>query len=162
GYGQFGPYRDWAGHDINYLAVGGFLATQGMRADGGPAIPGATVADSAGGGMHAAIAILAALGRRATTGEGCFLDVSTTDGVRALTALNVEQYLATGEEPGPANTLLTGKYACYDVYEAKDGKWLAVGAIEPKFLSNLCTALGIPDAAEHQMDDARQDELRSL
>jgi alpha-methylacyl-CoA racemase len=162
GYGQFGPYRDWAGHDINYLAVGGFLATQGTRADGGPAIPGATVADSAGGGMQAAIAILAALVRRATTGEGCFLDVSTTDGVLALTALNVEQYLATGEEPGPANTLLTGKYACYDVYEASDGRWLAVGAIEPKFFANLCTALGIPDAAEHQMDDARQDELRSL
>jgi len=161
GYGQFGPYRDRAGHDINYLAIGGFLATQGARADGGPAIPGATVADSAGGGMQAAIAILAALVRRAHSGEGMFLDVSTTEGVLALTSLNVEQYLAIGEEPGPGNTLLTGKYACYDVYRARDGRWLAVGAIEPKFFANLCRALGIADLAEFQMDDARQDELRA-
>ena len=161
GYGQFGPYRDRAGHDINYLAIGGFLATQGARADGGPAIPGATVADSAGGGMHAAIAILAALVRRAHTNEGVFLDVSTTEGVLALTSLNVDEYLATGNEPGPGTTLLTGKYACYDVYRARDGKWLAVGAIEPKFFGNLCNALGIPEIAEHQMDDARQDEVRA-
>jgi alpha-methylacyl-CoA racemase len=142
GYGQFGPYRDRAGHDINYLAIGGFLATQGARADGGPAIPGATVADSAGGGMHAAIAILAALVRRAQTNEGVFLDVSTTEGVLAMTSLNVDEYLATGVEPGPGTTLLTGKYACYDVYCARDGKWLAVGAIEPKFFGNLCTDRG--------------------
>jgi len=162
GYGQYGPYRDRAGHDINYLAIGGFLATQGARADGGPAIPGATVADSAGGGMQAAIAILAALVRRAHTNEGVFLDVSTTEGVLALTSLNVDEYLATGNEPGPGTTLLTGKYACYDVYRARDGKWLAVGAIEPKFFTNLCTALGVPEMAQHQMDDARQDEVRAL
>ena len=161
GYGQFGPYRDRAGHDINYLAIGGFLATQGTRADGGPAIPGATVADSAGGGMHAAIAILAALVRRAHTHEGVFLDVSTTDGVLALTSLNIDEYLATGVEPGPGTTLLTGKYACYDVYRARDGRWLAVGAIEPKFFANLCTALGVSDLAKDQMDDQRQDELRA-
>jgi alpha-methylacyl-CoA racemase len=161
GYGQFGPYRDRAGHDINYLAIGGFLATQGARADGGPAIPGATVADSAGGGMHAAIAILAALVRRAHTNEGVFLDVSTTEGVLALTSLNVDEFLATGVEPGPGTTLLTGKYACYDVYRARDSKWLAVGAIEPKFFANLCAALGIPGMAQHQMDDARQDEVRA-
>jgi len=160
GYGQFGPYRDRAGHDINYLAIGGFLATQGTRADGGPAIPGATVADSAGGGMHAAIAILAALVRRAHTNEGVFLDVSTTEGVLALTSLNVDEYLATGNEPGPGTTLLTGRYACYDVYRARDGKWLAVGAIESKFFANLCNALGLPDLATLQRDDARQDEVR--
>jgi alpha-methylacyl-CoA racemase len=161
GYGAMGPYKDRAGHDLNYLAVGGFLATQGTRADGGPALPGATVADSAGGGMQAAIAILAALLRARATGEGTFLDVSTTDGVLSLTSLNVEQYLATAEEPGPGSTLLTGKYACYDVYEARDGRWLAVGAIEPRFFANLCAALGVPELAEHQMDDARQDELRA-
>jgi alpha-methylacyl-CoA racemase len=160
GYGQFGPYRDRAGHDINYLAIGGFLATQGARADGGPAIPGATVADSAGGGMHAAIAILAALVRRAHTHEGVFLDVSTTEGVLALTSLNVDEYLATGVEPGPGTTLLTGKYACYDVYRARDGRWLSVGAIEPKFFANLCNALGLSHLAKDQMDDEQQDEIR--
>jgi alpha-methylacyl-CoA racemase len=161
GYGQGGPYRDRAGHDLNYLAVGGFLATQGTRSDGGPAIPGATVADSAGGGMHAAIAILAALVRRAHSHEGTFLDVSTTEGVLALTSLNVEEYFATGNEPGPGSTLLTGKYACYDLYRARDGKWLAVGAIEPKFFANLCKLLGLAEQAQHQMDDARQSDLRA-
>lgn len=160
GYGQYGPYRDRAGHDINYLAIGGFLATQGARADGGPAIPGATVADSAGGGMHAAIAILAALVRRAHTHEGVFLDVSTTEGVLALTSLNVDEYLATGNEPGPGTTLLTGKYACYEVYRARDGKWLAVGAIEPKFFANLCSELGLSHLAADQMNDEKQDELK--
>jgi alpha-methylacyl-CoA racemase len=160
GYGQFGPYRDRAGHDINYLAIGGFLATQGMRADGGPAIPGATVADSAGGGMHAVIAILAALVRRAHSHEGVFLDVSTTEGVLALTSLNVDEYLATGVEPAPATGLLTGKYACYEVYKARDGRWLAVGAIEPKFFSNLCEQLGLSHLAADQMNDGKQDDLK--
>jgi alpha-methylacyl-CoA racemase len=68
GYGQSGPASQYAGHDINYLAVGGFLHTSGRRGDGGPPIPGATVADSAAGGMHAALAILAALLRRERTG----------------------------------------------------------------------------------------------
>jgi len=160
GYGQFGPYRDRAGHDINYLAIGGFLATQGTRADGGPAMPGATVADSAGGGMHAAIAILAALVRRAHSHEGVFLDVSTTEGVLALTSLNVDEYLATGVAPGPGAGLLTGKYACYEVYEARDGKWLAVGAIEPKFFANLCNALGLSHLAADQMNDEKQEGLK--
>ncbi len=161
GYGREGPYRDWAGHDLNFLALGGFLSTQGRRPDGGPAIPGATIADSAGGGMHAAIAILAALVRRSTTGQGQYLDVSTTDGVVSLMSLNVEQYLATGEEPGPGTTLLTGRYACYDVYATRDEKWIAVGAIEPGFFSNLCAALGVPELAQHQMDGDRQDEIRA-
>ncbi len=61
GYGQDGPRSQWAGHDLNYLAVGGYLACSGRGADGGPALPGATIADSAGGGMQAVMAILAAL-----------------------------------------------------------------------------------------------------
>jgi alpha-methylacyl-CoA racemase len=161
GYGQDGPYAKWAGHDINYLAVGGFFATQGRRADGGPAIPGATVADSAGGGMQAVIAILAALLRRATTGEGQYLDVSATEGVLSLMSLHVDEYLATGAEPAAGSTLLTGRYACYDLYEAADGGWLAVGAIEAAFFANLCRALGCEQLADAQFDDDRQDEIRS-
>jgi alpha-methylacyl-CoA racemase len=161
GYGQDGPYARWAGHDINYLAVGGFLGTQGRRADGGPAIPGATIADGAGGGLHAALSICAALFHRERTGRGAYLDVSTTDGVLHLMALFVDEYLATGRETGPGNSLLTGKYACYDVYECADGKWISVGAIEPQFFANLCEALGRTDLAEHHMHDDRQDEIRS-
>ena len=70
GYGQTGPRAGWAGHDLNYLGIGGFLATSGPRGDGGPPIPGATVADAAAGGMHAAMAILAALAGRRATGRG--------------------------------------------------------------------------------------------
>src|SRR5437763_11108286 len=84
GYGQDGPHAQWAGHDLNYLGVGGYLDCTGRRADGGPPIPGATVADSAGGGMQAVIAILAALVQRASTGAGAYLDVAVADGVLAL------------------------------------------------------------------------------
>ena len=161
GYGQDGPAAQWAGHDLNYLAVGGFLHCTGRRPDGGPAIPGATVADSAGGGMQAAIAILAALIRRTSTGTGAYVDVSVTEGVLSFMSLHIDQYLATGETPGPGHDILTGRYACYDVYPARDGKWLAVAAIEPAFFANLCTALGLEEWITHQTDDARQDEIRA-
>lgn len=161
GYGQDGPYARWAGHDLNYLAAGGYLAMSGKRADGGPALPGATVADSAAGGMHAAIAILAALVRCAATGEGEYLDVSVAAGVLWLMSLPIDQHLATGERPAPGGDLLSGRYACYDVYAARDGRWLAVGAIEPAFFANLCKALGLERWIPHQLDDARQDELRA-
>ena len=102
GYGQTGPRSQWAGHDLNYLAVGGYLDCSGRGADGGPALPGATIGDAAGGGMQAVIAILAALVHRAATGEGATLDVSVADGVVALMSLYVDEYLATGEVPGAA------------------------------------------------------------
>ena len=161
GYGREGPYASWAGHDINYLAVGGFLGTQGERADGGPAFPGATIADAAGGGLQAALAIASALVRRNVSGDGSFLDVSTADGVLHLMSLFVDEHLATGEEVAPGSELLTGKYACYDVYRARDGRWLAVGAIEGTFYANLCRALGCERFVAHQFDDDRQEEIRA-
>jgi alpha-methylacyl-CoA racemase len=161
GYGQDGPHATRAGHDLNYLAVGGFLATTHARADGGPPVPGATVADSAGGGMHAVIAILAALVRRAATGEGAYLDVAAADGVLALMSLAVDEYLATDVVPGARHGLLTGRYACYDTYEAADGGWLTVAAIEPHFWANLCRLVGCEQWVAHQMDDAVQDDIRA-
>jgi len=161
GYGQDGPRAQWAGHDLNYLAAAGYLACSSPRADDGPPIPGATLADSAGGGMHAAIAILAALLRRARTGEGAYLDVSVAEGVLSLMALHVDDHLATGAEPGPGTNVLTGRFACYDCYPARDGKWLAVAAIEPAFFANLCRALGLERFIPHQTDDARQGEIRA-
>jgi alpha-methylacyl-CoA racemase len=160
GYGQSGPASSWAGHDINYLAMGGFLACSEPRADGGPPIPGATVADSAGGGMHAVLAILAALVRRSVSGEGQYLDVSAAEGVLSLMSLSIDQYLATGEVAGPRQTLLTGRYAFYDLYRTRDDQWVSVGAIEPHFYRNLCKALGHEEYAAHQYDDAKQDEIR--
>lgn len=161
GYGQTGPYAQWAGHDLDYLAVAGYLDCSGRRADGGPALPGATLADSAGGGLHAALAILAALLRRVQTGRGEHLDVSVADGVLSLMALHADEHLATGAEPGPGSGLLTGRYACYDVYRCADGRWLAVAAIEPAFFANLCRGLGLERWIPHQLEDDRQDELRA-
>jgi alpha-methylacyl-CoA racemase len=161
GYGQDGPRAGWAGHDLNYLAVGGYLATTGRRADGGPPVPGATIADAAGGGMHAALAVCAALAGRNTTCEGTFLDVSVADGVLWLMSLAADEHLATGVAPGPGHDVLTGRYACYDSYRAADGRWLAVAAIEAKFFANLCRALDCPQWVEHQYDDDVQDTVRS-
>lgn len=160
GYGQTGPASQWAGHDINYLAVGGYLHTAGRRADGGPPLPGATVADSAAGGMHAALAIFAALLRRERTGVGEYLDVSVAEGVLSLMSLYIDQHLATGAEPGPGHDILTGRYACYDTYRARDGGWIAVGAIEPHFYANLCKALGCEQWLSSQLDDGAQDRIR--
>jgi alpha-methylacyl-CoA racemase len=161
GYGQTGPRSQWAGHDLNYLAVGGYLDCSGRDAEGGPALPGATIGDAAGGGMHAVMSILAALVRRAETGEGAFLDVSVADGVVALMALYVDEYFATGVAPGPRHNILTGRYACYDVYRCADDKWVAVGAIEPHFFANLCRALDCERWIPHQTDDAMQDAIRA-
>jgi len=161
GFGQSGPRSTWAGHDINYLGVAGFLDCTGRQADGRPALPGATVADIAAGGMQAAMSIMAALLRRANTGEGELLDVSIADGSFALMSLYVDEYLATGVEPGPGHYILTGRYACYDVYTCADGRFVAVGAIEPQFWRNLVGLLGLEQYADQQMDDAAQDEIRA-
>jgi len=160
GYGQAGRRAGWAGHDVDYLAVGGYLAASGRRADGGPPLPGATVADAAAGGMQAALAVTTALVHRAATGEGAFLDVSVADGVVWLMSLPVDEHLATGSEPGPGHDIVSGRYACYDTYETADGRWLAVGAIEPKFFASLCRMLGCEQWIDHQLDDGVQEAVR--
>jgi alpha-methylacyl-CoA racemase len=116
------------------------------------------VADSAGGGMHAVIAILAALVQRGATGQGAYLDVSVADGVLALMALHIDEQLATGETP---HNVLTGRYACYDTYQAADGRWVAVAAIEPRFWGNLCRLLGHEQWTDRQTDDTAQDAIRA-
>lgn len=176
GYGQDGPRRDWAGHDINYLATSGFLDCSGRQADGRPALPGATVADIAAGGMQAAMAIMAALLRRergeqnrqgehTRQGEhprqGEHIDVSIADGAFTMMSLYVDEYLATGNEPGPGHYILTGRYACYDTYRCADGRYVSVGAIEPRFWANLCELIGLPQFASQQTEDDAQDEIRN-
>ncbi|HEY4929475.1 MAG TPA: CaiB/BaiF CoA-transferase family protein [Acidimicrobiales bacterium] len=161
GYGQDGPKAAWAGHDINYLAVGGYLAATEPGADGGPPVSGATIADAAGGGMQAALAIMAALIGRGEDTPGVHLDVSIADGVLWLTSLAVDEYLATGAPVGFGHNIITGRYACYDTYGCADSKWVAVGAIEPKFYANLCRLLGCEQWIGHQHDDAVQDDIRA-
>jgi alpha-methylacyl-CoA racemase len=161
GYGQDGLYAQRAGHDINYLAVGGFLGMCTPGAGGAPPIPGATIADAAAGGMHAALAITTALVGRASSGVGTYLDVSVADGVLSLMSLPIDEQLALGSAPVPGHDILSGRYACYGTYQTRDGKWVAVGAIEAKFFANLCRALGCAELAPGQLDDASQPALRA-
>lgn len=161
GYGQDGPYAQWAGHDINYQALSGALATAGRNARGTPAVPGQTFADSAGGGWHGALLIMAALIARQSTGTGKFLDISASEGMLHLAQLSIDEYLATGEEPRGDVSLTNGGYAFYDTYATADGGAVAVGAIEPKFFRNLCIALDLPHLVERQYDVAAQSDLRT-
>lgn len=161
GYGQHGPYAQWVGHDINYQALSGYLDCSARDADGNPALPGATIADGAGGGMHAALSILAALLERGSSGQGKYLDVSVADGMLNLMSLYLDQYLATGEATGPGSGVLTGKYAWYGIYATRDGKHLSVGAIEPHFFRKLCQLLGLEQFAQAQYDAGAQDAMRA-
>ncbi len=161
GFGQHGSCTAWAGHDLDYLAFSGFLACSGRDGEGRPALPGATVADSAGGGLQAALAIVAALLGRARTGQGAYLDVSVTDGMLSLMSLYLDEYLATGRETRPNSALLTGRFACYGVYATSDGGHLAVAAIEPQFFRNLCDRIGLEGHAHCQYDEACQEQLRA-
>lgn len=160
GYGQTGPYANQAGHDLNYQALAGALATTGRRADGGPALPGLTVADSAGGGWQAATRILAALVARKDSGRGAYLDVSAAEGMVQLMSLSVDEYLATGVEPTAGGHMFTGRYAFYDLYETADAKWLAIAAIERKFFANLCQACKLDSLIPSQFDADAQPRIR--
>ena len=160
GYGQNGPHAQWAGHDVDYLAVGGFLGMSTPSVDGAPPLPGATIADAAAGGMHAALAITAALFGRAASGQGAYLDVSVADGVLWLMSLSIDEQLALGGDVRPGHDVLSGRYACYGTYKAADDRWLAVGAIEAKFFANLCAVLGCEELAATQYDESAQPRLR--
>jgi crotonobetainyl-CoA:carnitine CoA-transferase CaiB-like acyl-CoA transferase len=157
GYGQSGPYAAMAGHDINYIALGGLLDITG-------AIPGAQIADLAGGSLQAVIGILLALAARQNTGRGQFVDVSMLDGVAWLLAIPRAVYAATGEIAKPGATTLSGRYACYHTYRAADGRWLAVGALEPKFWAALCLKLGRPEFIAGQFAEGERQEtiIRAL
>ena len=162
GYGQTGPRSQWAGHDLNYLGIGGFLDCTGRRADGQPPIPGATIADSAGGGMqdHRQVDDAVAIIHLPDLGTL----IGGVDGVEDLSSEILEfesgAVLAVGVEPGPGHGMLTGRYACYDVYGCADGRGITVAAIEPRFWANLCMAVGLERWIEHQTDDDLQDEIR--
>jgi len=142
GYGQDGPYRDRAGHDLNYMAIGGALGITGTP-DGTVAMPGVQVGDIGGGAMSAAIAILAALQHRHRSGEGQHCDVSMLDGIVSWLSIHAARYFHDGVAPGPGTIHLNGAHPCYSVYRCRDG-WMSVGALEPKFWKELMEALDLP------------------
>jgi len=160
GYGQTGPYKERAGHDINYLAVAG-LASHTGRADSGPLPLGIQAADIAGGSLHGVIGLLAAVIARQQTGRGQHLDVSMTDCVFSLNALAGAGYLACGQVPGFESQMLNGG-SFYDYYRTREGRWMSVGSLEPGFMQALCEALGRPELATQGLspDPAQQRALK--
>ena len=148
GYGQDGPMASRAGHDINYVATAGLLGLNGST-DGPPLPLAAQVADIGGGALQPAVAILGALVGVQRGDEGRWLDVSMTDGAVSWLALALAQH-AAGDAVGRGDHRLGGRYACYRVYTCKDGGYFSVGALEPKFWTALCHAVGMPDLVELQ------------
>jgi len=150
GYGQTGPDRLKAGHDLNYVARAGLLG-YGGEADGAPAFPGVQMGDIGGGSLFALVGILAALHERERTGVGRLVDVSMTDGATAFLHMHLAARLFMGEQGGPlqrGREALNGGYACYGLYRTADGRWLAVGALEPKFFMGVLERLGRMDLME--------------
>ncbi|MGR3890134.1 CaiB/BaiF CoA transferase family protein [Pseudomonas sp. 1152_12] len=145
GYGQTGPYKDRAGHDINYLALAGVASYTG-RQDSGPLPLGVQLADVGGGSLHAVVGLLAAVIARQHSGVGQYLDVSMTDCSFSLNAMAGAGFLACGVEPGWENHVLNGG-SFYDYYRSRDGRWMSVGSLEPAFMQQLCEALGRPELA---------------
>lgn len=149
GYGQTGPYRDRAGHDLNYLSVAGVLGTIGPKG-GAPVIPGVQIADIGGGALLAAFGILAACIARRETGRGQFIDVSMLDGSFAWLSVPFGRMLADGKDPRPGDSFLTGTYACYRIYETKDARHMGLGALEPQFWEAFCKLVNREDLIAYQ------------
>jgi crotonobetainyl-CoA:carnitine CoA-transferase CaiB-like acyl-CoA transferase len=159
GYGQTGSHRDRAGHDVNYLAQSGVLDLIG-QAGGPPVIPGVQIADLLGGGLNAALGILLALLERGRTGKGQYIDIAMTDGSFSLLPLASFLQETSGKPFRRGEHLLSHRYACYSIYATKDGRYMAVGALESKFWSNLCVFLGCPDYVPLQFSEDRQEEIK--
>lgn len=136
GFGDEGPHRTRAGHDVNYLGWAGVLE------DTAPGLPPVQIADLAAGALGAVTQILAALFERERSGRGARIVVSMTHRSHDLVAHRL------GGEPVPR--MLTGGLACYRVYATADGRFLTVGALEPKFFVRLCELIGRPELAERQ------------
>ena len=137
GFGLGNRHEQRAGHDLNYLGWAGVLA------DTAPAQPPTQIADLAAGGLAAALEVVAALLDRARTGRGARLTVSMTHGSHRLVAHRLG---------GLPERMLTGGLACYRMYATADGRWLTVGALEPKFWQRLCEVVGLPELGERQFD----------
>ncbi len=160
GWGQDGPLATTAGHDIDYIAVAGVLHMVG-RAGERPVPPLNLVGDFGGGGMLLAVGVLAALLEAQRSGEGQVVDAAMVDGAALLTAM-FHGFLAAGfwHDDRGRNSLDGGAHY-YDTYECADGRYLAVGAMEPQFYAELRERLGLHDPAwDEQLDPAKWPALK--
>ena len=140
GFGQTGPYHNLVGHDLNYIAQAGALSLIG-RKDQMPSIPLNLLADYAGGGMHAAIGVLAALVARNQTGRGQYVDIAMLDGVMLLLAQALSTYFGNQRVPERGTQPGDGGAPFYNMYETKDGRIITIASMEPWFYANLCRSL---------------------
>lgn len=161
GYGQDGPYRDLAGHDINYLGYAGVLDQIG-RAGGDPAIPNFQIADLLGGALTAAMGILSAVLDAQRSGQGRHIDVSMTDSVLAHTYFAMLRLNDAGRSAPRGSDLLSGGLPCYATYRCADGRHMAVGALEGKFWKICCATLERPEWVARQWDAGLRDEMAAL
>lgn len=142
GYGQTGLYADQAGHDINYLALSGVLASMGPVDS--PALAGVQIADMAGGSLMAAVGMLAGLLQAKREGKGCYIDAAMLDGSAALQPISMAQVRTTGEETQRGSDMLTGDLPGYHIYACADGH-IAFGGLEPQFWLGICNVLERPE-----------------
>ncbi|RJP19412.1 MAG: CoA transferase [Deltaproteobacteria bacterium] len=149
GYGQTGPMRDVAGHDINYISYAGVLGVCG-RPGAPPTLPPVQIGDLFGGGMMALSGILMALLERQRTGKGRVIDVSMTDGSLAMLALVAPPVMAGEMDPERGNMILTGMFPCYEAYRCADGEYVSVGPLEGWFWKGFVEAVGLPGLADLQ------------
>lgn len=154
GYGQTGPYAQRAGHDINYTALGGLLDL--TRPSGPPALPSSQIADLSGA-LFATIGILSALVRREQSGTGTYLDVSMLHSLVSFLSPAAAALLC-GRPAPEGYKYLTGQLPCYNVYRTRDGRYMALGAIEPTFWADFCKAIGRQDLIAKQIPDANERE----
>ncbi len=160
GYGQEGPYQQRAGHDFNYLSIGGAFSLNGRPGEC-PVPYGLPVADLSGG-MLAAIAILGALVGRERNGQGMYLDMALLDGVISwMTPLALSAYFS-GLEVGAGTHPLLGGRAFFNIYETSDGKYLTLAAIEPHFWGDFCRTMGRADWIERQYDPTLSAEVEAI
>ncbi len=155
GWGYGGPYATRAGHDLNYMAVGGGLDASGLPDR--PVISYLPVADFASA-QQTALAVVAALFGRERTGAGCFLDLSIMETVLGWQGINLTA-AARGQMPNRGEALLSGGVACYRIYQTADERFITLSALEPKFWRGFCAAVNRPDWLARQADALPQSAL---
>lgn len=158
GYGQDGPHKAKAGHDVNYLSYAGVLDQIGVPGLP-PVIPNFPIADIAAGALNAVIGILMALNAKQMTGKGQHIDISMTDGSLGLLQLTMFFRDLYGETPTRGQGFISHRYACYTTYETRDGRYLSIGAVENRFWKVLCEHLGMAEYIPLQYEEARKDEI---
>jgi alpha-methylacyl-CoA racemase len=160
GFGQTGPLARFAGHDINYIALSGALAAIGRKGEK-PVPPLNLVGDYAGGALYLALGMLAGLLNARATGQGDVVDAAMVDGVASLMTMFCSLRAGGRWTPERGSNILDSGAPWYDAYETADGLYVAVGAIEPKFFSELAEKIGLsPEDVERQYDEASWPALR--